>query len=143
MKVKFFAAFLGVLFFAMLVLLSTNGYAMSSKPGARLDTETKECIKCHKMDIGKHFGPSHASHIVGTDYVNASKLDPSLVPAGKLDPRIRLVKGRVSCITCHISYIEETHMDSIKDRESAEAKAYPMLRVDNSGSGLCLKCHRK
>ncbi|MBE9532238.1 MAG: hypothetical protein IME98_05480 [Proteobacteria bacterium] len=120
-----------------------DSYAMSSRPGARLDDATRECMKCHNMEAGKHFGPSHTSHVVGADYEEAAKVAPSLVSPASLDPRIRLIKGRISCITCHVSYVEETHADSVKDRDNPEARAYPLLRVDNSGSGLCLKCHRK
>ena len=73
----------------------------------------------------------------------AAKRNPTLVPPASLDERLVLVNGNVSCITCHTEYDQETHKDFLKDRDKAEAKAYPMLRVDNTGSALCLKCHRK
>ncbi len=141
MKVRFFAASLGVFSFLILVFAS-DGFALSSKP-PRLDDATRGCIKCHKMDVGKHFGPAHTVHIVGIDYVEAARRSPSLVSAGSLDPRLKLVDGRVSCITCHTEYVQESHTESYMERDNPEATRYPMLRVDNSGSGLCLKCHRK
>lgn len=141
MKLKFFSLSLGIFSFAILVFVS-DAQAMSRKT-VRLDSATKACMMCHKMDTGKHFGPSHTAHLVGMDYVSVAELDPTLVTAGRLDPRIKLVDGRISCITCHREYDAESHRVSDEDRNNADAPMYPFLRVDNRGSGLCLKCHKK
>ena len=58
------------LFLSFLLITSfiSDGFAMSKRP-VKLDAATRECIRCHNMEVGKHFGPSHAAHIVGMDYV--------------------------------------------------------------------------
>lgn len=142
MKIKFSAASLGVFLLAIIVFASlSDSFAMSRRP--RLDSATKGCVKCHKMETGKHFGPSHTAHVVGMDYIDAAARSATLVSAGSLDPRLKLIDGRISCITCHTEYQEETHRESTKDRNNAMAVAYPLLRVDNNGSALCLKCHKR
>ena len=141
MNIRFF-----VLSFAFILLIifafADDGLAMSKKPG-RFDKATRECIKCHNMDAKEGAGPTHTPHLVGLDYLRAAKLDPTLTPANELEPELKFIEGKVSCITCHREYSKETHMELYKERNRKGAATDPMLRVDNRGSLLCLKCHRK
>ena len=51
---------------------------------------------------------------------------PEFTPVGNLDPRLNLVTGRVTCLTCH-----------------ADTDAPSRLTISNSKSRLCLSCHQK
>lgn len=100
---------------------------------SQLDDASQKCLTCHD---------NMNTLIVGLDYVSAARLDRSLVSAASLDARLKLVDGKISCITCHKEYSEETHME-LYEESIAEPTTYPMLQVSNYGSGLCLMCHRK
>ena len=114
-----------------------------SKRGARFDKATHQCVKCHNPDREMGYGPTHTSHIVGLDYKLAAELDPTLTPLPALDVALKLTGGKISCITCHREYVKETHTVSGRESERAKGVKDPMLRVDNAGSQLCLKCHTK
>ncbi|MEE9542279.1 MAG: hypothetical protein V3V95_00665 [Thermodesulfobacteriota bacterium] len=100
---------------------------------SRPDPASKECTTCHG---GERFlsastaDSDHGPHLIGLDYRTISKADQTLINADMLDTKILLIEGRVSCITCHRAYDKSAHLG-------------PMLRMDNSGSGLCRKCHKK
>lgn len=91
---------------------------------------------CHDGSLASDAG-SHRSmrsldhenqeHPVGTVYSSASsKLsEMKLVPASRLDARVRLFDGKVGCGSCHSPY---SHVSK-------------QLIMSNSGSKLCLTCH--
>ena len=138
LSIKFTLGLLFLVFF----FAATDAYSMS-KRGARFDKATRQCIKCHNPEKERGYGPTHTSHIVGMDYVGAAELDPTLTPLIALDAALKLVDGKISCITCHTEYVKETHLLSDKEIDRAKGVKDPMLRVDNAGSLLCLKCHTK
>ena len=122
----------------VLVLFSSacsgiDGKGLKDQGDLRLDPASKECVSCHEAERfikSERAGPVHTPHIIGLDYRSASGRDPTLTRAALLDTALRLIDGKVSCITCHVEYLESAHTG-------------PMLTVDNSGSGLCRKCHKK
>lgn len=141
MNIRFFLLSF-ILVLLLIFSLADDGLTMSKRPG-RFDSATRECIKCHNIDAKKGAGPTHTPHLVGLDYLAATRLDPTLTPIKELEPELIFIDGKVSCITCHREYLEETHMELYKERNRKGAATDPMLRVDNRGSLLCLKCHRK
>lgn len=68
------------------------------------------------------------SHPIGIEYPADGYHGPlgaAYHPARQLDERIRLVDGRVECISCHSPYSDIEHQ----------------LVMPNHGSALCLSCH--
>ncbi len=115
---------------------------------AALDSGSKQCIGCHSDAVGGtgaslvHKGG--LSHPVGVDYTGLSSKRPGLKPQEALDPAIKLVDGRIGCVTCHVPYSSETdHRRLAEKRRNSPSAPDPMLSVDNSGSRLCLACHDK
>lgn len=101
--------------------------------GSGLDGVSQKCISCHDGTtdtlqanycvIGQQ--GACAGHIIGIDYQGAATGNPGLETAP--DPRIALHEGKIGCASCHDIY-------------SGGAK---LLVLDNSGSALCVACHKK
>jgi hypothetical protein len=86
-----------------------------------------------------------AEHPMGVDYTELSRRNPSLIKPKALDKALRLVDGRISCVTCHVPYDRNNHLDLVQKRRAARLNGGPdpMLSIDNKGSRLCMGCHRK
>lgn len=109
----------------------------------RADNISLICLSCHdgstgpnaNVQIGK-FGhgaggdsaATELSHPVGVNYRKAMLRRGGLHPPEQLDRKIRLVKGRVSCVSCHDIYYSRQQM---------------LLAVPARGASLCLECHDK
>ena len=106
-----------------------------------IDKASAECMGCHEEVEGAFEHTGEAGHAVGDDYSLAASKNPSLVPPSKLSVSVMLVGGKISCITCHIAYDEDTHEALAAQRASAAVD--PLLSVDNTASGLCAACHAK
>ncbi len=129
--------FLMAIVLQVFVLTVTYSLAAAEAPG--LDRASNECLSCHTAEGPESFhkGEGQTVHIVGKDYALSRASDPTLAPVETLDPLLKLVEGKVSCITCHTVYSEGAHP---KEGESTGDK---MLTVTNEGSALCLACHLK
>lgn len=98
-----------------------------------LDQASLYCISCHDGDIATHVplslstGSPMESHPVGVDYLEAVIRNRQLKHPRFLDPAIKLVNGKLSCISCH-------NIFSLKNHK---------LAIDNRNSRLCLECHIK
>jgi cytochrome c peroxidase len=106
-----------------------------------LTSETSYCASCHdgaiatfvpfgsrEKDLKSSFGSSAASHEIGTSHpvdVPYPDGDPEFVSRTRLDPRISLPGGYVTCSSCH----PEVGKDD------------PLF--ENRRSRLCLSCHVK
>lgn len=115
-------------------------YRAGKEAGLRIDSVSRTCLSCHDGSIavadtvtvgmwehGVPFGrfDPRGSHPIGVDYLRAFAKNRGLRPMGALNPAIKLVNGKVSCISCHDLYSKEPHK----------------LVMSNSGSRLCLACH--
>ena len=104
-------------------------------------TASAECMGCPAEVAGafEHTGDAgpagHFRRMAGQAEAG------SLVPPSKLSVSVMLVGGKISCITCHIAYDEDTHEALAAQRASAAVD--PLLSVDNTASGLCAACHAK
>jgi len=108
----------------------------------RIDKVSLACISCHdgnlatkteiKTGTWRHGSALSAgydpqgTHPIGVSYRRAVKRG-GLVPLERLNPKIRLVNGKVGCTSCHDIY----------------SKLPNMLVISNQGSRLCLECHDK
>lgn len=95
--------------------------AVSPAPEARYPSVSAFCSSCHEAAPASK--GAHSSHPVLVPYPEKGD---GLVPAASLDPRVRLDRGKITCLTCH---------------SGASGKAY--LTLAGQGSPLCTACHRK
>jgi len=101
-----------------------------------LDPGSRECIGCHDESYagGADMNPAggiwlHASgvsHPIGVEYPTEFPRNRFYRPVEELDPRLRLVDGRiVGCATCHDKFSRHEYY----------------LVMSNKGAKLCLSCH--
>lgn len=112
-----------------------------------LDAESTRCLKCHEGGLkgNRVCHRGGCDHPIGVDYAAAARRNPSLPRASTLDPALRLIDGRIGCLTCHVPFDSKNHLDLYAKRvETYEATGVDnMLSVDNNASRLCMSCHRK
>lgn len=119
--------------------------------GELLGASSSECLSCHDGTIasdggatslggvqrksgvwdhqgrGQNYGGA-SSHPIGIDYKEAVRRDPKgIVAMSSLPSTILLPDGKVECVSCHNVYAREANL----------------LSVSNSGSRLCLTCHKR
>ncbi len=110
--------------------------------GGRIDKVSLACMSCHdgalatKADVktgtwrhGNALSSGYdaqGSHPIGVTYRRAMKRG-GLIPLERLNPKIRLINGKIGCTSCHDIY----------------SKLRKMLVLSNEGSRLCLECHDK
>lgn len=106
-----------------------------------LDYISRACLSCHDgsfvrfplVRVADWDGKSRLGgfvrgiHPIGIDYEKSRRLRGGLKLVTLLDRRIRLVQGKVSCISCHDPY---------------SPRAFHLV-MENTGSRLCLSCHIK
>lgn len=129
-------------------------------PGNLLDKVAGECLACHNGSNAKHVNaraagtvaPSHGfrtgDHPVGMIYDESVRKDPQgYRPATALHPNIRLVDGRVTCISCHKVKNETV---ALNETWSSAQPAKPQCTVTKElttghsrNKDLCLACHMK
>lgn len=124
---------------SLLALLLIVSPAFSSRIlAAGLDAGSAECVSCHQdsITVNEPLQVCHqgdCDHPVGVGYTSFSSRNRGLTPPEALDPAIKLIDGKMGCLTCHIPYVAADH----------ENTSNSMLSVDNTGSALCVACHRK
>jgi len=103
----------------------------------RLDAFSTGCVACHdgivspkdalnfKNDPGSRMQMISGKHPIGMDYEKYAAANRDLKKPERLNPRMILVGGKVSCITCH---------------DPLNPAKYHLAMNDN-GRGLCLECH--
>jgi len=140
--------FLSTLSLPALVLFVLAMPAAAMGKNARLDKASVECIGCHDSavspdDPAQICHEAGCEHKIGADYAEAAGRDRSLAPIDTLPAELKLVDGKMSCVTCHVPYSKENHETLSAQRAMMPEIPDPMLSVDNTGSGLCLLCHLK
>ncbi|RMG74425.1 MAG: hypothetical protein D6710_01565 [Nitrospirae bacterium] len=110
-----------------------------------IDSVSAQCLSCHDGSMGKaapvkaglwqHGDPLMGFnqqaytgvHPVGIDYEESSMEHPDLKPSAMIPRKIKLVNGKVSCISCHDPYSNNR----------------AQLISTNRNGELCLGCHDK
>ncbi|BBB32825.1 conserved hypothetical protein [Thermotomaculum hydrothermale] len=103
-----------------------------------LDRSSRDCMTCHNGVIASnadgggtqlswnHLGGIGLSHPIGVNYEEVYRKSPNFYhPPQSLPPQIKLINGKVECLTCH------DHYSKLKGK----------LVMSNRGSKLCLSCH--
>lgn len=114
----------------------TPGKFVQSDSGQLLDQSSIECLSCHDGGVsqatsitlraGNFQHGNGPSHPVGVDYPRPGvRNDFEVVQS--LPEEVRLVDGKIGCLSCHNPYMKNKHI----------------LVKDNSRSALCLTCHKK
>ena len=103
-----------------------------------LDEVSFQCLRCHdgsiamsarteiRIGIWDH-GREGGSHPVGVEYPRGPASFKDYVDIMRLPSKIKLIDGKVGCVTCHDPYSKE--------------KGH--LVMSNKGSALCLVCHKR
>ncbi|RMF83145.1 MAG: hypothetical protein D6736_22065 [Nitrospinota bacterium] len=116
-------------------------FKVQSFPGSSMiDPVSRECLSCHDGAIARFpvvsvglwryasfSGTNLGRHPIGIDYEETRRRRGRLRPVFTLDKRIKLIQGKVSCVSCHEPFSERNNG----------------LVMDNWGSRLCLECHQK
>ena len=128
-------------------------------PENLLDKVAGECLACHNGSNARHVNaraagtvaPSHGfrtgDHPVGMVYEESARKDPQgYRPATALHPNIRLVDGRVTCLSCH--KVKNETLASRETRSSAQpakpsCTATKEITMGPRDKELCLACHTK
>lgn len=131
--------------FILTIFFCFSGLAFAAE--VTLDSESTRCLKCHEGGLkgNRVCHKGGCDHPIGMDYEAAARLNRTLPPVSTLNPALRLVEGRIGCLTCHIPYDKTNHIELYNKRvETYRSTGVDvMLSLDNNGSRLCLSCHRK
>ncbi|WJW76612.1 hypothetical protein QVG61_05850 [Thiohalobacter sp. IOR34] len=119
-------------------------------------SQARHCMQCHDgssataitikdadspMQIRGH---RTLDHPVGMSYARHARRNPAVyVAPGKLDPRIRLENGTVTCISCHRTR-DAGHTTQVSDRSPSSANnctASADLTTGPEPGRLCIACH--
>jgi predicted CXXCH cytochrome family protein len=112
-----------------LLVQRNGGFALESDGQVINNADlARYCTGCHPKsadEIGRSGGSpaAHANHPVDVPY---PRENPDFVPTAELDPKLRLVDGKLSCITCH---------------SPRAANRALVIRLEDGE--LCLACHRR
>ncbi len=121
------------------------------------DNEASDCLGCHNGAVATQISLKDAdapfqsrgfqtvNHPVGMSYDHYAMRDPrGYRPRPMLDKNIRLVDGKVSCVSCHrlksdLSPGMQTAAMALDP--AAECTASGELTVGRSSTELCVACH--
>jgi predicted CXXCH cytochrome family protein len=102
-----------------------------------LDSFSTGCIACHnglvspqeslnfKNNPDSRMQMLSGKHPIGMDYARYAAANSTLRKVNELNPKLVLVGGKVSCVTCH---------DALNPEKNH-------LALNTSGQDLCLECH--
>ncbi len=125
----------------------------------QLDAVSQSCMGCHNGTAATHIslknarsplqalGTMNVNHPVGMDYGEYASRNPlGYQPGALLDPNIRLVDGKVGCVSCHQLKVEMPQAMAVALSAPAVNSICPASRrltVGPKKSDLCLACHIK
>ncbi|MEK9137930.1 MAG: hypothetical protein AAB393_12465 [Bacteroidota bacterium] len=127
---------------------------------AQLDAESQKCMRCHDGSLGSRielrpagapieyeFGRTvtTTNHAIGMSFSTAYEANPTeYVSPSALNPNVKLVDGKVGCLSCHVqkevliaqtsAFVETPETQCSFDKE-ATRRAF--------GGPSCLNCHIK
>ncbi len=122
------------------------------------DSSASDCLGCHNGASAKRISVKDAdapfqtrgfktvNHPIGMSYDRYAMKDPrGYRPRPLLDKNIRLVDGKVSCVSCHRLKSDVTAgmwRAAMTLSPSAECTASGELTVGHSSTDLCVACHK-
>jgi hypothetical protein len=119
------------------------------------DELASQCLGCHEgrksmnrgAGRGPGVGPAASSHPIGMHYDQLARRKPQEYrPATSLHPNIKLIDGKMSCVSCHA--LKSDRHDAaaatpVAFNQDAGCLATKALSMGPRDKELCLGCHIK
>ena len=123
------------------------------------NSKSASCMQCHDGSKAKNVGLKHAdaamrftshgssNHPVGMPYdIYARKNPASYVALARLDSRIKLENGQVTCVSCHETKQSSLHkldIVSLKEKDGTinTCSSTKELTTGPGQTRLCMSCH--
>ena len=133
--------------------------AAETSIGIPSDSESARCMQCHNGNSAKAVSLKHAdtamtftshgssNHPVGMSYASYARKDPaSYITPARLDSRVKLENGKVTCISCHETKKATSHNTEVVLSESGNTatntcSSTKALTTGPSQTHLCMTCH--
>ena len=129
-----------------------------AQPSAQIpfNSKSETCMQCHDGSIAINVSIKHAdtamrftnhgssNHPVGMNYANYVRKDPtSYIASARLDTRVELENGQVTCVSCHKTNLHNSKVAEINEPQLPLEKC-TSTKALTTGPGrtrLCLSCH--
>lgn len=138
--------------------IQDDGLSDSSRFSAQVPANSKSsaCMQCHDGSKAKSIGIKHAdsvmtftshgssNHPVGMSYARYARKSPaSYIAPARLDSRIKLESGQVTCVSCHETKLHETvvAMQSEQNIAVEKCSSTKNLTTGSNQTRLCMSCH--
>ena len=135
-----------------------EGLYASSRLSVQIPANSKSaaCMQCHDGSKAKNIGIKHAdtvmiftshgssNHPVGMSYARYAQKSPaSYIAPARLDSRIKLENGQVTCVSCHETKSHQTDvaMQSEQNISGERCSSTKSLTTGSSQTRLCMSCH--
>jgi len=120
------------------------------------NSKSAACMQCHNGSKAKSVGLKHAdsamtftshgssNHPVGMSYTSYARKSPaSYIAPARLDSRIKLENGQVTCVSCHETKSHETVVAVQSEQNIAREKcsSTKSLTTGSNQTRLCMSCH--
>jgi len=120
------------------------------------NSKSASCMQCHDGSSAKSVGLKHAdtamrftshgssNHPVGMSYDSYARKSPaSYVAPARLDSRIKLENGQVTCVSCHETKSHKAEVVVLNEQKNAveSCASTKMLTTGSSRTRLCMSCH--
>lgn len=129
-------------------------------PSSQLDYESRHCMRCHDGSRGQtiELRPVNApiefdrglwmrtkNHSIGMSYSETENKNPrEYVPVGALNPNIKLIDGKIGCLSCHVAKPQLLASLSVETNSADNECGVDVEGTTKAFKGnLCLYCHRK
>lgn len=127
--------------------------AAIQKPLLQTNSLSQQCINCHDGTRGQaiklksadtplqYTGHVNSDHPVGMSYSEHAQREPrSYVSPARLDNRLQLENGEVTCVTCHETNVSKI-TSAVQQILEEDCLATGVLTVTTKQTGLCMSCH--
>lgn len=135
-----------------------EGLSSAPQPSVEIPSNSQSvaCMQCHDGSDAKDISIKHAdtamrftshgssNHPVGMKYSSYARKDPtSYVSSARLDSRVKLENGQVTCISCHKTNLHnsEVAMKSEPQARVEKCTSTKALTTGPSQTRLCMSCH--
>ena len=120
------------------------------------NSQSASCMQCHDGSNGKNIGVKHAdtamtfsshgssNHPVGMSYDTYVRKSPaSYVAPARLDSRIKLENGQVTCVSCHETKSHKAEIVALNEQKNVveSCASTKTLTTGSSRTQLCMSCH--
>lgn len=132
----------------------SEALAAVQQPQLSTTSLSNQCISCHDGSRGQAImlksadtplqftGHINSDHPVGMRYSEYAQREPgSYVNPDRLDKRILLENGDVTCVSCHETNVSQITAAARKMPGDIDCFATGALTVTSKQTGLCMSCH--